>query len=61
MKTDLVMFTRIKEAFSEGKIELDGFERDFLNSIEKRLDVEKDLTKRQREVLDQIQAKISPW
>jgi hypothetical protein len=61
MRADRVSLDNIREAQEAEKIRLTQSEEEFLESVEERLDSEKDLTRKMREWLGRIQERISVW
>lgn len=61
MKTEEIFLEEIENAIEDGKINLTSYEEDFVDSMRDKIDSDRDLTRRQREVLDQIHAKIRAW
>lgn len=60
MQTDTNQINDIREAEEDGRIELNSWESDFMDSIEATNEYT-DLSKRQRVTLDKIHDKIRPW
>jgi len=61
METDKKFYNDIDEAREESKINLTDWENDFIDSIGERLDMGRDLSRKQRETLDRIHERIRPW
>ena len=61
MQSDYNFIDDIKGAAASGKINLTSWEDDFLDSIEERLDEDRELTRKQRETLDRIHTRIPAW
>lgn len=61
MRADKNFIEEIRNADEEEKIKLTQKEEEFLESIEGRLDLGKELTVAQREWLDRIHDRIDPW
>ena len=61
MRTDEIFLEEIEDAIEDGKLDLTSFEEDFVDSIRDKIDSGRDLTRKQREVLDQIHSKIRAW
>jgi hypothetical protein len=60
MDTNEIFYEEIMEAIEERKIKISSSEVEFLKNIDDS-ETLKNLTKKQREWLDQIHDKISPW
>jgi len=60
MKTDDSFLDEILEAVEDGKLELSSWESDFVDSLGEQLGY-RDLSRKQREILDKIHAKIRAW
>jgi len=58
METNEQFYNDIDKAREEGKISLTDWE---IDSIGERLDIGRDLSRKQRETLDRIHEKIRPW
>jgi hypothetical protein len=61
METNKQFYNDIDKAREEGKISLTDWEIDFIDSIGERLDMGRDLSRKQRETLDRIHERIRPW
>jgi len=60
METDVLWAQHIEDAVDNGKLELDTWEQQFLASVRRRLEVGP-LSRKQRERLDTIHARIRLW
>lgn len=61
MRADRTFLEDIYVAVEENKIRLTQSEEEFLESVEGKIDLDRELTVRQREWLDRIHERISPW
>ena len=62
MDTDNKMLQEVNEAIEDGRIDdITSWESDFVDSITEQLGVGRDLTRKQREILDRIHEKIRLW
>jgi len=61
MMTDEIFLVEIREAIEDGKLEVSDWESDFIDSIGSQISRGRNLSMKQREILDRIHEKMRAW